>query len=518
VSSRSANAVLIACLVISASLCALRFNSFQVGSYEDDAHYIVLAESLATGRGYMLINYPQPMPEQAFPPGWPLMLAPVVALFPGNYAVLKLFSCLLWLGSLSLVYLLFRDRLRSPSLPALLALTAVNPLLVGAGTMVMSEAPYLFFSLLTLVAFHSWERRAGQKDGLTPWLLALMAFAAVWTQMIRTVGLSIMAAILLHLILTRRYRSAAIVTVIYFLALVPQFMLNSASGGSVVSAGYQAQVFEGGLDAKLKGACVTALQYADTMLANTLVPIFGPVIQQGLRGRGLGLLLPAINVLTVLLLAYGMIGCIRLFPLEVTYALCYSVSILSFWNPVVGSAQTRFLIPIIPFLSLFLIVGTENILSGWPERMRRARSALLRLSVTCLLVLSLARNLQDWLDPVRNRITDLSAGSSWIRENAEPDSLVMAPDPIPTYLYARRLTIPFPAECDQVHTYLRTNGVDYVLAAPRLQTPRTTLLPPQVEQCVASELRSYGASYEVVYSDVRNNVTVYRYVQSAPEP
>ena len=42
----------------SALLCLVRFDTTQVGFFNDDAHYIVLAESLATGHGYHLINYP----------------------------------------------------------------------------------------------------------------------------------------------------------------------------------------------------------------------------------------------------------------------------------------------------------------------------------------------------------------------------------------------------------------------------------------------------------------------------
>ena len=65
-----------AALLITLFLSLLRFNTIPVGTFFDDAHYLILAESLATGNGYNLINFPDMPPEDAFPPGWPLLLAP----------------------------------------------------------------------------------------------------------------------------------------------------------------------------------------------------------------------------------------------------------------------------------------------------------------------------------------------------------------------------------------------------------------------------------------------------------
>ena len=76
-------------VIISTFLGFLRFNSLQLGTSYDDAHYIILAESLSSGQGYELINFPRPQIERAFPPGWPILLTPFKFRFPGNYAVLK---------------------------------------------------------------------------------------------------------------------------------------------------------------------------------------------------------------------------------------------------------------------------------------------------------------------------------------------------------------------------------------------------------------------------------------------
>ena len=52
------------------------------GTSYDDAKYIILAESLASGEGYQLINFPRPQIERNFPPGWPLALQ--LLFYPGT--------------------------------------------------------------------------------------------------------------------------------------------------------------------------------------------------------------------------------------------------------------------------------------------------------------------------------------------------------------------------------------------------------------------------------------------------
>ncbi|MEY2817871.1 MAG: hypothetical protein RL275_1334, partial [Chloroflexota bacterium] len=73
-SQRNSNLFLLTLIILSATLALLRFNSLQIGTSYDDAKYIILAESLASGQGYELINFPRPQIERNFPPGWPLVL------------------------------------------------------------------------------------------------------------------------------------------------------------------------------------------------------------------------------------------------------------------------------------------------------------------------------------------------------------------------------------------------------------------------------------------------------------
>lgn len=94
--------------LVSIMLYIPRLNSFQVGAYMDDANYIILAQSLARGRGFSQINLVTSPPETRYPPGFPLILAPFVRLFPNTFLPLKLLSLLFTSLSIPLLFLLLR--------------------------------------------------------------------------------------------------------------------------------------------------------------------------------------------------------------------------------------------------------------------------------------------------------------------------------------------------------------------------------------------------------------------------
>jgi len=516
--SRHSKTILVVLVLTSAILGLLRFESFQVGAFSDDAHYIVLAESLASGRGYRLVSFPDAPVEWAFPPGWPALLSPFVALFPGNYEVLKLLSFALWLACIPLMYSLFAKWIESPYLDMLIGLIALNPSLVGMSGMVMSEAAYLFFSLVTLNLFEMLDNHAGKKDRRDKeieWLLLLgISVAALYTQLIRTVGLSLMITIPMYLILTRRFRQAGVVIMFFLLGILPQLWLNTQSGGSLVSSGYESQVFGTSIGMKLGQLWANLQSYCDEKVASSLVPIFGPNVASALDSLGVGLTLQLANALILLLIAFGAALSLRFFQISDLYVAFYCVSILAFWNPRVGSAQARFLIPIIPFLYFYLFRALIWFVSRTAARNRR-RSLWAVTGLVCLLGLtSLARNVQDWRNPLRNRITDLSIGTSWIHDNASATSIVMARDPVPAYLYARRKTVAYPDSAQGIHEYIRTFGVDYILVSPELQIPRSNELGEFVQACLLPLLESDKDSFKLVYTNAAHNVAVYKYCGS----
>ncbi|MBE0680362.1 MAG: hypothetical protein IH589_00475 [Anaerolineales bacterium] len=501
-------------VIISAFLGVLRFNSLQLGTSYDDAHYIILAESLSSGQGYQLINFPRPQIERAFPPGWPVLLMPWVRLFPGNYDLLKLFSLLLWLASILLIYKLFSKRIESPQLEIVTGLAAINPLLVGTSVTVMSESAYLFFSLLALIVFDKWNETAnGKKD----WLVVLIAVLAMYTQLIRTIGVSLVMALLVYFLLTRRFREAGITTGVFVSGILLQTWLNLRNGGSVVSASYETQVFNSSLLDKIGQMGSNALGYFNEILVGSLIPIFGSKVTAYLGSHGLEALPAFVNILILFLVVGGLALSGKKFHAMDIYVAIYFLGILAFWNPKVGSVKARFLIPILPFLYFYLTRGMAWAAAKLARNRinfgRRTEAVLVGLIALALL----SRNFQDWQNPVMNQMTDLSIGASWVAENAPPDAIVMVNEPIPAYVQVKRKTVSFPTAGQNLESYLTNRGVEYIIVSPRLQSPRSYELDPFIAQQILPALQSAPEKFVVVFANPENNVEVYRYIGGQQE-
>lgn len=505
---RRPNAIVLAVLLgIIATLSLLRINSFQVGTFKDDAYYIVLAESLSTGQGYRLINFPDAPREWTFPPGWPTLLAPFVAAFPGNYDILKLLALGFWLGSVFLAYRLFKDRIRSPYIQLLIVLVGLNPIMIGMSVMVMSEAAYLFFSLLALHLFQKTEMAERTSVG---WIIVAATFAAIIAVQIRAIGLTLILAFLLCLILARRFRDVVIAGAIGLLAIAPQVIFNLRSGGQPISPGYQIQVFSGTIESKLMQGWTNAKDYADGLIAGSILPIFGPRLSRILAVFGAGAALSLINYVVLLLVAVGMLQALRRYRATELYVGLYIMGLLAFWNPNLDRAQARFLIPIIPFLYFYAIKAVEWLGRVIPMESRIIKPALgLALAFVVVLV-AIARNIQDWQNPIRHRITDISAGYLWVQDNAPPHSVVMARYPVPNYLYTRRPTVSYPDIGQGIEWYMKALDVDYIVISPKLQSSASLELDEYTRKHLVPFLELSPEDFQLVHKDLDHNATVYK--------
>jgi hypothetical protein len=328
------------------------------------------------------------------------------------------------------------------------------------------------------------------------WLIlaVLLAFS---TQQIRTIGIALIIALLVILFLSRRFKEAGVAVVLFIVGFSLQSWLNLRNGGTVISSGYEAQVLSGSVMEKLGQVLVNTSGYFDQVLAGSLIPIFGTRLDETF-----GWLFVLFNIAILLLLALGVFATKPKFEWMHMYVIIYVIGILSFWNPQVGSVKARFLIPILPFLYFYSLNGLR-----WLTK----ENARIAIGIAALIALVLlARNLQDWRAPVREQMTDLSIGASWVAENAPANAIVMVNEPVPAYVHAQRKTINFPRNDQVLEKYLDNQGISYILIAPSLQSPQSRELDKNVKEILAI-LEASPQRYELVFDDPQNNVRVYTY-------
>jgi 4-amino-4-deoxy-L-arabinose transferase-like glycosyltransferase len=515
---------LIALISLSAFLGFLRFDGIQVGMFYDDARYIILSESIATGQGYRLISFPYAPAEEAFPPGWPLLLAPFTYLFPGNYTVMKVLSFLFVLATIPLMYSLFAAFLKRPYRELAVALAALNPLMIGAMGTVMSESAYLFFSLLALKLFILWEREK-EPSTYTYWLLGLAVVAtALYAQLTRTIGFSLLLAIFSYLLLARRFRLLASIFGVVAIGILPQVWINLQRGSSLSSPSYERVVLNLSAPLEKLAQMLDNLQHytLGQVISGNVIPIFrtknSDILGSIIGATATDILFFTLNLLILGLIGAGFVYSWRRRSIVHLYVIFYGLALLAFWYPDGAGVQPRLLIPLLPFLSLTLcsvVAGIASYLKGRSNSHTVSGGigagvlwALTLLIISMLIIV----NLYEWQNPLRNRATDISVGAEWLAENTSVEAVIMSPHPELTYLYARRKTVFSPAsiwDAAEIKAYMERHKVDYVLVAERLRIPRPTGLDAFTREVLLPLLADEPDVFQLVHRD-QNHAEIYR--------
>lgn len=196
--------VLIIVLALSAISCYLGSNYFYVGFFNDDTVNISLARSLLSGSGYRDIFIPDAPPHRQFPPGFPLMLVPLLALFPHSFIPLKILVIFFSLCSITALYVLFREKMHPSLFPLFLFLCALNTVIVHFSGTVLSDIPHYFFFILFFIALErsmkSWSGSSAVKKTVLI-LIPLLCFTVCVS--IRVFSYIILPSLVLYLVLTR---------------------------------------------------------------------------------------------------------------------------------------------------------------------------------------------------------------------------------------------------------------------------------------------------------------------------
>jgi hypothetical protein len=499
-------------ILISSLFCLMRFNDIMVGTFFDDANYIILAKSLSTGHGYRLINFPQAPVEEAFPPGWPLLLAPLVALFPENFTVLKLLCLFFWLSSIPLIWKLFAKRLPAPYGLALGVFVSLSPSLIGMAGTVMSEAAYLFFSLLTLYLFEVWNRDEGKTR---IWLIIVVILLAFFTLMIRTIGLTLLAGILLFLLFYRGRRYLGFIGGILLLIVIPVSWFNYQLGGAFIfSPLYKEHV---NYVTSHLGDFVQIWKHFSFFsleaFASSLIPVFD-------LGSVATLLSPELNraasACLILITLFGFGLSVRHCEAKELYVGLY-LGILCLWVIYTSGTthQVRLIIPMIPFLYFYFLQAVLRVAAMVGQNYQKGK-AFLNLSLFSFIVCTLlVRNYHEWRNPAVDRVVDLSVGASWIQENTPVDAIFMGDNARSVSLYIRRQTVEPGYEVPDIEEYIKSTRVSYIIIQPYLWGwDHNDQLDAYSQTQLLPFLEAHPDTFKQVYRNSAHNTSIYQVLKA----
>lgn len=261
-----------------------------VGSFDDDASYILSAKALLAGQGLTGHIGSGAVVVGVYPPGFPALLAPFLWLWPHTFLPLRLLSVACYAAVFPLTWVYLRRRGVRPWVAvAALWLLALCPSLATFGSMVMAEAPMLALFLVWLLLVDRWDRQAGTFTG-TGMAVVIAAGALVW---MKEAALGMVAGLVIWELLSRRDRArlrdrvmrASLVAAGTAALLVPVVVARVSAGVPIAGSRYSQELggyYQGGLGSRLVHVVPHGLwQMLSTAVENTLVPYLSPLPTSG---------------------------------------------------------------------------------------------------------------------------------------------------------------------------------------------------------------------------------------------
>jgi hypothetical protein len=430
---------------------------------QDDARYILLARSLRSGGYYDLFSVDLPA-HSLYPPGYPALLAVWGAVFGDSFDTLIALNVLLSAASVWIMFLALR-KLVSTELATLcvLAVAANSALILRAGG-VRSEVPFMFF-----LALFAWVVVNGRDSNR---YLIVAAFAALAAALTRSLGAALPLALLLHILLARRYRVVVAFGVVAALtvgAWLSWTLLTAADAGPTTN--YVRAAFGGWEDP----ADANVFQVlVDRVVRN--VSAYAPVLPGQVFPTLPGT--PIDNAVSIFIWLVGLASGAVLFlrrwrPVLLVLAITAPVVVL--WPYMQGRFFEPYLLIIVPWVLL-----------GWEHLAGRLRGSWRRPVVFALTVLMVLTGIVRTTRAVRARIDcgefslenpppclpedtrGFLQAVGYVGRELPEDALFVSAKPEPLYYYTGRQSINYrtvrfaPSSLD-MSAMLRERGVSHVL-------------------------------------------------------
>lgn len=448
------------------------------GLYVDDAWFVVLARAIAQGDGYLVISSATTPILPTFPPGFPLLLAPLVAMFPefpANVVVLKA-AAIVTMFAIAIGSFVYLHRYRgAPPLVAGTAavVTLLMPSFVFLATSTIMSEPAFTLSQIALLLVAERTIRSPRPSTTLPVASGVLA---AFTLLLRSAGVAAVAAV--AWCLWRRQRRAALVFAAVTAACYLPWIAYSAThqstreerlahGGGIAYRYEELLTFRVGNE---PGSGSMSLLDLPPRIAFNVVNIFGRDVgaqllpaayrdasesgqevflvsgEGGMRATGMGTgagLVTLSSLLSVVMLI-GFISAWRRGATVAEWAVLATIGMVL----LVPVTTFRYVLPLAPFLVFYFFCGVDALAALARRTPVWQFGAPFRVAAMCVLLLFALEHGQ-YLQAVREgRATwlwsyqDVKQVTDWMNANV-PDGAVATSNPGLVWLSTGRKTVAY---------------------------------------------------------------------------
>jgi len=352
---------ILALLLITIIFIGVYYYSFdeKVNLNGDNASYYLLGKGIVNGEGYVLYNDLLSKPHSHFPPGYPLIIA-FIMLFSKSTFIIKLANGAFLLASCFLLYsILKKCKIQLSVILVSIIFLLFNYHIVNSSVTMMSEVPFLFFSLLSLFLLMQIQFIGEYWKTRTFWFFIL---SLGFTFHIRTVGIALVVGILFYLLLEKRFKAVAVVTVSFILTLIPWMLRNKIQG---LGGNYREQLLkintyrpelgDAGFADFITRIGKNLYRYTSKEIPSAMVPFREVHYKTDSLPMDWG-----IGIIAIALILFGIYKLPRYRTLFFGY-IAGTFPILMLWPDVWNSP--RFLLPLIPLMIFLAIYALTNLMN-----------------------------------------------------------------------------------------------------------------------------------------------------------
>ncbi len=427
----------------------------------DDATYVLLSRSLRDG-GYNSIHLVGAPIHTKYPPLFPALLAGVSSVFGESIDAFAAMNIALAAGALALVFAVARRIVAPPVALSALAIGASNPSLQGTAGTVMSEPAFLILIAVTVLLLSRLPTTT--RD------IALACGCATLAVFTRTIGATLVLAVLGLLLLERRWRSVAVYGGLIALVVVGLSLWLRARAMPGLAADYITDAVDIGTRASPSPLSVVtgrvianAPHYAGTLLWALSLPTIGGTIIDNLVWLAT----------TCAALAAGLLVLWRRWTIVTVFAAIYGTLILVWpW------AIDRFLIPLLPLIAVAFLAGIHALFNRWGSR---AASGVVIAIAAIIFITGLSRafsrmavrsqchRAQAMQSPSCFNADQLAffAAARYVADHAPPSAIVMSANEGTFFYLAQRRLVPVDSinirPADRAADFLHRENVSYAV-------------------------------------------------------
>jgi hypothetical protein len=436
------------------------------GLYVDDAWYVLIAEAIATGKGFTLINAPVPGILSFYPPGFPLLLAAVFRIAPGfprDLPWLKLPSLIAILATSLVAYGYFRrargvGQTRALLLSLVIAFFPATAFL--ATSTVMAEPVFSFAQLAAIALVERTLRRQGGAALLASGAAGVLVAASI---LVRSIAAPLLPATGLYLAWRGRWREAIVACAVALALVAPWFLYARANAPTPEQqavmndqitvpytaqfwlrlAGYQQYGWASPSELPRRlwlNVRTAATSSFGALHAYSLYRLIEPdEARSSLTAKAVSV---GLTLVTIAGFAWTARRRVTLAELHVAAQM---VIILAFPYP-----SYRYMVPLLPFFVLYASEGIElavrlgtgrDVLAGRVSSAFLAACLLSHLMSDFAPLLETARTAGVRRSAWQRSFDENRALLAWVRENLPADALLATHNPAMVYLYSGRKTV-----------------------------------------------------------------------------